>query len=204
MAAYDCLVQNPPHEPLVPSKPLRENVYTVKGSDIVAVVRADKRKDAVVSALLTLGARKDRILSLIYGFNFQPYGPSLPPGFTIWGHAANGSLAALGTYITFRLYRYGEEKNRLSLRILALAIFATIGAIIPYMNDAEHIVKNGAGGTLPAYIAANDAYVFLWGLLSHRILKPRQKAALLGLLAAAFVLIHFTLYAPMFPEFYWS
>ncbi|TEU11654.1 hypothetical protein E3J20_02480 [Candidatus Bathyarchaeota archaeon] len=204
MAAYDCLVQNPPHEPLVPSKPLREDVYTVEGSDIVAVVRADKRKDAVVSALLTLGARKDRILSLIYGFNFQPYGPSLPPGFTIWGHAANGSLAALGTYITFRLYRYGEEKNRLSLRILALAIFATIGAIIPYMNDAEHIVKNGAGGTLPAYIAANDAYVFLWGLLSHRILKPRQKAALLGLLAAAFVLIHFTLYAPMFPEFYWS
>lgn len=210
MAAYDCLVQNPPHEPLVPSKPLRENVYTVEGSDIVAVVRADNRKEAVVSALLTLGIFYfsfmclDRILSLIYGFNFQPYGPSLPPGFTIWGHAANGSLAALGTYITFRLYRYGEEKNRLSLRILALAIFATIGAIIPYMNDAEHIVKNGAGGTLPAYVAANDAYVFLWGLLSHRILKPRQKAALLGLLAAAFVLIHFTLYAPMFPEFYWS
>ncbi|MBO3803833.1 MAG: hypothetical protein JTT11_08220 [Candidatus Brockarchaeota archaeon] len=38
----------------------------------------------------------DRILSIIYSFNFQPYGPDMPPGFTIWGHAFNGSAAALG------------------------------------------------------------------------------------------------------------
>jgi hypothetical protein len=39
------------------------------------------KKDSVVSALLTIGIFYfsfmilDRVLSLIYGFNFQPYGP---------------------------------------------------------------------------------------------------------------------------------
>jgi hypothetical protein len=130
------------------------------------------KKDSIVTALLTLGIFYfsfmilDRSLSLIYGFNFQPYGPWVPPGFTMWGHAANGSLAALGTYLTLRLYGYGEQENRLYLQILALAIFAVIGAVIPYMNDAEHLIKNGAGATLPVYIVANDLYVFTWGLLS--------------------------------------
>jgi len=169
------------------------------------------KKDSIVNVLLTLGIFYfsfmilDRVLSLIYGFNFQPYGPWAPPGFTVWGHAANGSLAALGTYLTFRLYGYGERENRLLLQILALAIFAVVGAAIPYMNDAEHLIKNGAGATLPVYIVANDLYVFTWGLLSHRVLKSnRAKAFLLGFMGASFLFIHLFLYVPRFPEFYWS
>ena len=168
-------------------------------------------KDSIVSALLTLGIfyfsfmTLDRTLSLIYGFNFQPYGPWAPPGFTIWGHAANGSLAALGTYLTFRLYSYGERENRPYFQILALAIFAVVGAVIPYMNDSEHLIKNGAGATLPVYIVANDLYVFTWGLLTHRILKPnRDKALLLLFMGISFLFIHIFLYVPRFPEFFWS
>jgi hypothetical protein len=37
-----------------------------------------------------------------------------------------------------------------------------VGAVIPYKNDAEHLIKNGAGATLPVYIIANDLYVFTW------------------------------------------
>ncbi|MEM2890620.1 MAG: hypothetical protein QW358_04735, partial [Candidatus Hadarchaeum sp.] len=28
----------------------------------------------------------DRLLSVTFGFNFQPYGPQVPIGFPIWGH----------------------------------------------------------------------------------------------------------------------
>jgi hypothetical protein len=169
------------------------------------------KKDSLISALLTLGIFYfafmflDRTLSLIYGFNFQPYGPWAPPGFTYWGHAANGSLAALGTYLIFRLYSYGERENRPYLRILALAIFAVVGAVIPYMNDSEHLIKNGAEATLLVYIVANDLYVFTWGLLTHRILKSnRDKSILLLIRGISFLFIHIFLYEPRFPEFYWS
>ena len=174
------------------------------------MVRTPKR-DSIVTALLTVGIFYfsfmilDRGLSLIYGFNFQPYGPWVPPGFTVWGHAANGSLAALGTYLTLRLYGYGERENRLYLQVLALAIFAVVGAVIPYMNDAEYLVESGAGATLPVYIVANDLYVFTWGLLSHRVLKSnRARAILLMFMGASFLFIHLFLYVPRFPEFYWS
>lgn len=186
------------------------NYLNISSSRFSLMVRTPKR-DSIVTALLTVGIFYfsfmilDRGLSLIYGFNFQPYGPWAPPGFTVWGHAANGSLAALGTYLTLRLYGYGERENRLYLQILALAIFAVVGAAIPYMNDAEHLIKNGAGATLPVYIVANDLYVFTWGLLSHRVLKSnRARAILLMFMGASFLFIHLFLYVPRFPEFYWS
>ena len=75
------------------------------------------KKETVASFLLVIGIFYfsfmilDRLLSLIYGFNFQPYGPYMPPGFTIWGHLLNGSAAAFGLFLTFKLYGYGEKKG---------------------------------------------------------------------------------------------
>ena len=167
--------------------------------------------DRAVSVVLVIGLFYfsfmilDRLLSLAYGFNFQPYGPYVPPGFTIWGHAANGSLAALGLYITFRIYDHGKSKGSAGLQALGLLIFGVIGAAIPYMNDAEHLVKNGAGSTLLVYLAFNDLYVFGVGVLAYRYAKSNRRRffALAGL-GFLFMIIHFGFYARMFPEFYWS
>jgi len=168
-------------------------------------------KQKLLTALLTIGIFYfafmilDRTLSLIYGFNFQPYGPHMPTGFTIWGHLFNGTLAATGLFITFKLYDYGKRKNRLIIQILALIIAFTVGAIIPYQNDAEHLAKNNVINTLPAYVIANDLYVFTTGLLTMRIAKTnKHKTILLATAFTVFLLIHYLLYAPKFPEFYWS
>ncbi len=169
------------------------------------------KKRRVISVLLVIGIFYfafmilDRTLSIIYGFNFQPYGPYMPPGFTFWGHIGNGSAAALCLYPTFKLYDFGTKKGIAFLRVLPFIIFATIGALIPYLNDAEHLVKNNMGHTIPVYILANDLYVFLFGLLAYRVARLiRAKLILVLILAAIFVCIHFILYSPMFPEFYWS
>jgi hypothetical protein len=147
----------------------------------------------------------DRSLSLVYGFNFQPYGPGMPPGFTYWGHIANGSAAALGLLLTFWVYDYGKRKNNLFLKILPFVIFAIIGALIPYFNDASHLEKNGMGHTLPYYIIANDLYVFFFGFLAYRLARSNFARVIAVLvLALIFIVIHFVLYAPRFPEFYWS
>jgi len=168
-------------------------------------------KETAISALLVVGVFYfsfmilDRVLSLIYKFNFQPYGPHMPPGFTFWGHIFNGSLAALGLFITFKLYDYGKGKNKRFLQILALSIFFVIGAIIPYMNDAAYIESHGMGNTIPVYVIANDLYVFSWGLLTFKIAKSvKRKAITLAVMFSVFLFIHFALYIPMFPEFYWS
>jgi len=88
---------------------------------------------------------------------------------------------------------------------LALGIYFTIGAIIPYMNDAAHLARHGAENTLPAYILANDLYVFWWGLLMFRMARStRQRALIFGAMFTIFLVIHFAIYVPMFPEFYWS
>lgn len=147
----------------------------------------------------------DRVLSIIYGFNFQPYGSYVPPGFTFWGHIANGSAAALGLFLVFKLYDYGTRKRILFLRILPFLIFAAIGALIPYFADAEHLAKNNMAGTLPVYLLANDLYVFLTGVLAYRVAKSnRAKAIAAAVMMAIFICVHFLVYAPMFPEFYWS
>jgi len=89
----------------------------------------------------------------------------MPLGFTFWGHIFNGSAAALGLFLTFKLYDYGKKKRVLYLRILPFLIYVAIGALIPYINDAQHLEKHGMGSTIPVYIVANDLYVFLFGLL---------------------------------------
>ncbi len=107
------------------------------------------KKETVASLLLTIGILYfsfmvlDRLWSIIYGFNFQPYGAHMPPGFILWGYVFNGSIAALGLFLTFKLYGYGEKKGKRFLQVLALGIFFAVGALIPYMNDAEHLTKNG-------------------------------------------------------------
>lgn len=171
----------------------------------------DLKKETIIQILLTLGVFYfsfmilDRVLSLIYGFNFQPFGPNMPPGFTFWGHIFNGSIAAFGLFLTFKLYDYGEEKKKPFLQILALGIFFIVGAIIPYLNDAQYIESQGMGNTIPIYVIANDLYVFMWGLLMFRIAEStKKKAIILGIMFIIFLLIHFAFYTPMFPEFYWS
>ena len=139
------------------------------------------KKETILSALLVIGVFYlsfmilDRVLSLIYGFNFQPFGSGMPPGFTFWGHIFNGSMAALGLFITFKLYDYGKEKKWLFLQVSAFCIFFAIGAFIPYMNDANHIEKHGGVNTLPIYVVANDLYVFSWGLLMYKIAKTSKE-----------------------------
>jgi hypothetical protein len=147
----------------------------------------------------------DRSLSLIYGFNFQPYGPNMPTGFTYWGHLFNGSAAALGMFLTFLVYDYGKRKNNLFLKVLPFVIMAVIGALIPYFNDASHLEKNGMGWTLPYYVIANDLYVIFVGFLAYRWVRSNfGRVILLLALALIFIFIHFLLYAPRFPQFYWS
>ena len=55
MAVYDSLLRNPPPGPLVPFRPPRENAYTVDGRDIVAVVKADSRREGIEEALRLMG-----------------------------------------------------------------------------------------------------------------------------------------------------
>ncbi|MGQ9719134.1 MAG: hypothetical protein ACUVWK_04785 [Nitrososphaerales archaeon] len=123
-------------------------------------------KKTVASAFLTIGIFYfsfmilDRLLSIIYGFNFQPYGSYVPPGFTIWGHIFNGSLAALGLFLTFKLFDYGRNKGTWFLQVLALTIFFVVGALIPFMADADHLAKIGQANTIPVYVVMNDLYVF--------------------------------------------
>jgi len=69
------------------------------------------RKSTIATALYAMIAMYlffmilDRVLSLIYGFNFQPYGASVPLGFTIWGHFANGSLAIFGIWVLLKAWK---------------------------------------------------------------------------------------------------
>jgi hypothetical protein len=169
------------------------------------------KNETVASLLLIIGIFYlsfmilDRVLSIIYGFNFQPYGAHMPAGFTIWGHILNGSAAAFGLFLTFKLFDYGENKGMRVLQVLALGIFFAVGALIPFMNDAEHLTKNGQAATIPIYVIANDLYVFFWGLLTYRLARSiKTKAVVLSTLFFVFLIVHFVLYAPMFPEFYWS
>lgn len=171
----------------------------------------DASSNPVVSAVLVVGGFYwsfmilDRLLSVIYGFNFVPYGPDMPPGFAYWGHATNGALAAFGGFLTFKVSDYGKANGRLGLRVLPFAIFFAIGAIIPYLADAAHLVKHGAGDTLPLYIVANDLYVFLWAVLLFKVARSTtRRVVVVGALAVTFFVLHEFAYAPTFPEFSWG
>lgn len=146
----------------------------------------------------------DRILSVIYGFNFQPYGEYVPKGFALWGHFFNGSAAALGALLTFSLYNYGKRKKLLIIQIFAIVFILAIGAIIPYLNDFEHLVKNNSEHTLVCYLIFNDVYVFFWGYLMYKVTKSQfGKLLVILILMSIFLFVHFMLYLPQFPEFRW-
>ena len=165
----------------------------------------------VLSICLALGIfyfgfmNLDRLLSLVYGFNFQPYGEYAPQGFTYWGHLANGSMAAAALFLTFKLDEVGRRRGNRLIQYAGYAAYAVIGAYIPYMNDAEHLAKNGAADTLLPYVLGNDIYVFAMGWLAYRGADTvRKKAYAVLFLGFAFMFIHFIVYAPRFPGFYWS
>ena len=126
-------------------------------------------KDKILSICLTLGIfyfgfmNLDRVLSLIYGFNFQPYSEYAPQDFTYWCHLANGSSAAAGIFLTFKLDEVGRKRGNRLIQYNGYAVYAFIGAYIPYMNDGEHLAKNGAANTLFPYLLGNDIYVFAMG-----------------------------------------
>ena len=104
-------------------------------------------RDRVLSFFLVLGIfyfvfmNLDRVLSLVYGFNFQPYGEYAPPGFTYWGHLVNGSIAATGLFLTFKLDEVGRKRGKRLIQFSGYAFYALIIAYIPYINDAEHLAK---------------------------------------------------------------
>jgi len=169
-----------------------------------------KRTHTIVTTILILCVYclsfmiLDRILSLVYGFNFQPYGEFAPKGFPIWGHFFNGGAAALGAFCTFWCYDWGKKKNKPIIQIGAILFILTVGAIIPYLNDYEHLAKNGKENTLLIYLIFNDLYVFTWGFLMYIVAKSKlAKLYVLISLIAIFLFIHFVLYLPQFPDFYW-
>jgi hypothetical protein len=165
----------------------------------------------LISILLTVGIFclsfmvLDRGLSLVYGFNFQPYGPYAPVGFTYWGHIGNGSIVALVMFLVFRIYDYGRRRGNLFLKVIPFVAYFIIGALVPYFNDAAHLAKHGALDTLPLYLAANDLYLFIFGLLVYRLARSiKLKLLLLVVMLVAFGVVHFVFYVPAFPEFYWG
>jgi uncharacterized protein (DUF362 family) len=55
MALYRKLLEDPPHGPEAPYKPLRPNAYTDNGKDILAIVRSDDRTSGIIEAISLLG-----------------------------------------------------------------------------------------------------------------------------------------------------
>ena len=55
IAVYNRLLENPPPGPLITFRPPRKNIYTVNGRNIVAIVRADDRKEGIGEALRLMG-----------------------------------------------------------------------------------------------------------------------------------------------------
>jgi hypothetical protein len=147
----------------------------------------------------------DRLLSVAFGHNFQPYGSYVPPGFTVWGHLFNGSLAVFDVWAWLKLLgRAGRSKRPWPWRAVVTAVLMVPAFLIPYGNDAEYLTKLGFGGAIPLYVMANAAYVVLAGIVSLKLARSKWGAALLLALLAAFLLFHFIVYAPMFPEFQWT
>ncbi len=148
----------------------------------------------------------DRALSLIFGFNFQPYGPSLPAGFTIWGHLFNGALAILGMWVTLKAWDAASSSgSAVIFRTAIIVLTLALNLWIPYNNDAAYLVSRGQGGAIPLYVVANAAYVMGASIVTLRLVRSTEwRLTLLIGLVISFLFIHFVLYAPVFPEFRWT
>jgi len=169
-------------------------------------------KSAVIFALYAITAMYlffmilDRVLSLIFGFNFQPYGSYFPPGFTLWGHFANGTMAISGTWIMLKVWDFvGGSKYQVILRAADLLLAISISLWIPYNNDAAYLISRGHGDVIPLYVVANAIYVLGAGVITLRfVASDKWRLVLLAVLLVAFLTVHFVFYAPMFPEFRWT
>lgn len=148
----------------------------------------------------------DRVLSVTFGFNFQPYGSYVPPGFTLWGHLANGSMALFVVWAMLKIWDVaGCSKHPAILRAADIALFLPIFLWIPYHNDATHLILHGCGDVIPLYAVANAIYVAGAGVAVLRfVTSTKWRLILLVGLFATFLFIHFVIYAPMFPEFQWT
>ncbi len=148
----------------------------------------------------------DRALSVIFGFNFQPYGSHVPPGFTLWGHLANGSMAIFGVWAMLKIWDVtGRSRHPVILRAVVIVLFSSLFLWIPHNNDATHLISHGAGDVIPLYVVTNALYVVGAGVAILRLVtSTKWRLALIGGLFATFLFIHFALYAPMFPEFQWT
>ncbi len=88
----------------------------------------------------------------------------------------------------------GKTRENKVIQYGGFAFYAFIGAFIPYMNDADHLLRHGAGSTLIPYLIANDIYVFLMGETAHKTGNTvKKKATAVALLAFAFLIIHIML-----------
>ena len=148
----------------------------------------------------------DRLLSVIFGFNFQPYGPDVPPGFTVWGHLFNGSLALFGVWAWLKsLDIAGHREHRWVLRAVVSAAFWALFLWIPYNNDAAHLISHGSGSAIPLYMIANAGYVVGAGVVILRLFtSTKWRLVFLVGLFSALLFVHFALYSPMFPQFRWT
>ncbi len=148
----------------------------------------------------------DRALSLIFGFNFQPYGAHVPPGFTLWGHLFNGSMAIFGVWVMLKIWGISERSGyRWFIRAAVVVLGFSIGLWMPYNNDASYLISRGVGDVIPLYTLGNAIYVLGAGVVTLRLFSTkRRKAAFLIVLLLTFLFVHFFLYAPMFPEFQWT
>ena len=87
----------------------------------------------------------------------------------------------------------------------AALLMPILSARIPLGIASAASIISGMENIIPVYVIANDLYVFSWGLLMFKIAKSvKKKAITLAVMFSVFLFIHFALYVPMFPEFYWS
>jgi hypothetical protein len=147
----------------------------------------------------------DRLLSLVFGSNFQPY-IGVPPGFTIWGHLFNGSLALLGVWVWLKLWELaGRNKYKWILRAAVTGVTLIPALWVPYNNDANYLVTLGHGNLILPYMIGSAMYVWGAGIVIFRGVKStRRRLIFLACLFATFLFVHFVLYAPMFPGFQWT
>jgi len=148
----------------------------------------------------------DRLLSLVFGANFQPYGPGLPPGFTVWGHMFNGAMALFGVWAWLKLWDFAGRSGHPFVLRAAVSVGVMIPfAWIPYNNDANYLISLGHRSLIPLYVVANIIYVGMAGFVTlRRIRSPKRRSIFLASLFLAFLFVHFVLYAPKFPEFQWT
>ncbi len=92
-------------------------------------------------------------------------------------HVFNDCIAALGLFLTFKLFDHGRSRQMWFLQVLAVGTFFAVCALIPFMNDARHLTKNVQAATIPICIIAYDLQGFFWGLLTYRVARSIKEGS---------------------------